>query len=80
MVQIAGNFIPGQVVTRVAKRNGTPQVISAPNQAGSRFRRMVVLVDQGTASTSEVLAAALHEKAHARLLEHRPLEIRAFKP
>lgn len=69
-VRSAGVFLDGGPVVRVARRDAVPVTVVAP-AGGDVLTRVVVLVDGGTASAAEVLAAALQERGRAVVVGSR---------
>lgn len=72
-VSIASNFLPaGSVVVRESYGSGKPEDIirSAGYNTfdGRKFPKIVILIDGGSASASEILAGALHENGVATLV------------
>ena len=67
-VDTTGEFLDGGVVMRQAQRDGTERVYRAePGGMGLDFQ-LVVLIDQYSASGSEVMAAALRDAGRAVLI------------
>ena len=67
-IDVAGIFIDGRIITSVEGRD--PAAVKYYNAGeNSRFNLpMVVLIDGGTASSAEVVAAALSEQIQAKLV------------
>ncbi|RHW37574.1 PDZ domain-containing protein [Lysinibacillus yapensis] len=67
-IDIANLFLEeGKPIVQVQSREGEPEVISA--KGGEKYKQpIVVLVDNGSASASEILAAALSESAGAKVV------------
>jgi len=68
-VDLAGWFLPrGTLVVSEAERSGTPQKLSAGGNATFANLPLVVLINQGSASAAEILAGALRDDRHAKLI------------
>lgn len=67
-VDIANLFLEdGQPILQVQGRTGEPEIIKA--EGGKQFTQPVtVLIDEGSASASEILAAALNESGGAQII------------
>jgi carboxyl-terminal processing protease len=70
-VETAGLFLGGGPVAHQAHANGETRTYSAPDGAPLTELPMIILVDRGTASASEVLAAAMRDKGRADLIGER---------
>lgn len=70
MLDVAGNFASGKKVATLVKSRSRRSDVNTPNRDGEAAwnKPIVVLVNRGTARTSEVLAAALKEVCRARLV------------
>ncbi len=94
-VQIASNFVQGGkvVVTERGRKDVYPERVHRSLGTGSHRKQvpMVVLVNQGTASSGEILAGALRDHERARLVGtmtfgkgsaqiHMPLDSRPGEP
>lgn len=68
-VDLAGWFLPrGQVVVREANKNGTTDEFKARGNASLANIPTVVLINQGSASASEILAGALRDQRGIKLI------------
>ena len=67
-IDIANLFLDdGQPIVQVQYRTGEPEIFKA--KGGKQFTQPVtVLIDEGSASASEILAAALHESGGAEII------------
>ncbi len=72
-VQLAGMMLPdGETVLQVEDRNGNRQIYKAEHEdIGLGDMPIVVLIDKGSASASEILAGALQEAADVKLIGER---------
>ncbi|RFU65425.1 lmo1851 family serine protease [Peribacillus glennii] len=67
-MEISSMFIPdGEVILQVEDRAGKKEVIKSENN-GELKKPMVVLIDKGSASASEIVAAAVSEAAGIKLI------------
>ncbi len=70
VAKIANDLLPsGSVIVQIDNRNHQRQIIHATG--GGIHVPMVCLIDGGSASAAEILAAALHESAHVPLIGER---------
>jgi carboxyl-terminal processing protease len=69
-VETASAFLDGGPVVSYQQRNSAPQALNALGQ-GDTGIPLVVLVDGGTASAAEIVAAALQDRGRAVLLGSR---------
>lgn len=69
-VETASAFLDGGAVVSYEQRNSPPQVLRALGH-GDTGMPLVVLVDGGTASAAEIVAAALQDRGRAVLLGSR---------
>lgn len=69
-VLVSSTFIPNGVIVSTKGRTSLPRVLRATGGAIVRDP-VVVLVDRGTASASEIVTAALHERAGSKVVGRR---------
>jgi len=68
-IEVASQFLPGgQVVLKVHYGDGHEQVYNATNGGSATTLPMVVLIDGGSASASEILAGAIQDNQRGSLL------------
>ena len=68
-IQVASQFLPGgKVVLKVRYGDGHEQVYNAANGGSATALPMVVLIDGGSASASEIVAGALQDNQRAKLV------------
>ncbi|MGP9041970.1 S41 family peptidase [Cytobacillus kochii] len=67
-IEISSLFVPeGEILFQIEDRNGNREAVQAPN--GKQMETpLVVVIDEGSASASEILAAAVHESADVSLV------------
>lgn len=70
-IEVADLFLSDGVIMIEQFKDGNQEIYQAEPQDDDIQLPMVVLVDGGTASSSEVLAAALHQSGRARLVGQR---------
>jgi carboxyl-terminal processing protease len=66
--EIAGEFLDGGVILYEDRRNADEQVFNAPRGGHALDIPLVVLVNQNTASASEILVGALQDRDRARVI------------
>ena len=67
-VAVASQFLSDRVVLYEQRRSGEREEVRTRGRARATTGPMVVLVDKGTASAAEIVAAALRDNGRARLL------------
>lgn len=68
-INISSMFVPkGKIIFQIEDRNGQVQKIPSNNNKSSSDLPLVVIIDKGSASASEILSAALHESANIPLI------------
>lgn len=70
-VELAGIFAPGQTIVKVMQRGGGEEARAAPGTPGRATAPVAILINRGTASSSEVLAGALSDLHVAVLIGER---------
>lgn len=71
-VGVARLFLPrGSVVYQEEDRDGTRRAVTTRDDPVAADVPLVVLVDEGSASSAEIVAAALHDNGRARLVGKR---------
>lgn len=70
-VQVAGFFLGGGTVVREVHAGGQERLYDAPDAPPLTDLPLQVIVDHGSASASEVLAAALRDRGRAELVGER---------
>jgi carboxyl-terminal processing protease len=70
-VQVSGFFLGGGPVVLEAHANGEQKPYAAPDGPPLTDLPMLILVDRGTASASEILAASLRDRGRAELVGER---------
>ncbi|MCE5314556.1 MAG: S41 family peptidase [Armatimonadota bacterium] len=80
VTSVAKQLAPGKKLGQIAKARGKRSTLEIPSQDGQAVwdKPMIVLVDEGTARTAEVLASALKENGIARLVGERTYGDSAF--
>lgn len=67
-IQISSLFVPdGEVIFKIEDRNGKIEEMKSNNKSNSKIP-LVVVIDKGSASASEILAAAVSESADVPLV------------
>jgi carboxyl-terminal processing protease len=69
-VDVAGQFVDGVILIE-AHRDGSEQPFSAPADGAARDMPLVILVNNSTASASEIVAGALRDHRQAPLIGER---------
>jgi carboxyl-terminal processing protease len=69
-VLVSSAFVPKGVIVTTKGRKRSRRVLNATGEVATR-KPVVVLVDRGTASASEIVAAALHERLGAPVVGRR---------
>ncbi len=69
-VLISSAFVPNGVIVTTKGRKRSKRVLKATGEVATR-KPVVVLVDRGTASASEIVTAALHERLGAPVVGRR---------
>lgn len=64
-VHIASDFIPKGTIVSERFSNGTENKLSVDHKGNLLDKKIVVLIDEGSASASEILSGALRERADA---------------
>ncbi|MBP3041603.1 S41 family peptidase [Bacillaceae bacterium Marseille-Q3522] len=68
-IKISSLFVPkGEVIFQIEDRNGNVQSEKSQNTNGTPDMPIVAVIDKGSASAAEILAAALHESADIPLV------------
>ena len=67
-VHVASEFIPRGVVVKEEFSDGTNNDINTDHEAKLLGKRLIILLDKGSASASEILAGALKERAKGVLV------------
>jgi carboxyl-terminal processing protease len=68
-VQLAGWFLPrGLLVVQEAPRSGAAEEFRANGNAAFKDFPLVILINEGSASASEILAGALRDHRHVKLI------------
>jgi len=67
-VAVASQFLDNGVVLYEQRRNGDREEVRTRGRAQATAGPMVILVDKGTASAAEIVAAALRDNGRARLI------------
>jgi carboxyl-terminal processing protease len=70
-VLVASVFIPDGVIVSTKRRTRSRRVLKATGDAIARNEPIVLLVDRGTASASEIVTAALSERLGAKVVGRR---------
>ncbi len=70
-VATASVFLPGGIVYQEQDRSGARKPVSASGNPDAPDIPMVVLVDYGSASSAEIVAAALRDNGRARVVGQR---------
>lgn len=68
-IKISSLFLPdNEVILQIEDRNGKKQTITSTSTKDNPNVPLVVVIDKGSASASEILAAAVHESADVTLV------------
>ncbi len=67
-IAVAGDIIPDQVVVLEEQKNGQRKELKADNKGGLADISLVVLIDEGSASASEILAGAIRDNGRGILI------------
>ncbi len=70
-VLVASLFVPNGVIVTTRGRTRPTRVLRATGQPLVRNKPVVVLVDRGTASASEIVTAALHDRIGSKVVGRR---------
>lgn len=68
MSRMAGYLMNPSTVAQIARRDGRHDMIRSAKESSRSFQKILVLVDGGTAGTSEILASALKTQSKAILI------------
>ena len=68
-VQVAGNFVPkGSVVVKQEPKNGQEEILKTSTEPIIPNAKMVILVNKGSASASEILAGAMQDLKRGQVI------------